>query len=548
MSSQSSLTELIREIVEMIPPDNQRLRNYISELESQIHAAQREADEQREVLRQYEDAYTKLTSPANRTGVFLRHEQDGIALIAVGDTEFVVSIDPSIEVAELVTGARVKVNDSYAIVGVMPPHESGQIFKINEILDEQRLRLTQDGAAQFARIVLRGNALKELEIKMGDEVRVEPNMKVAIEHFPQAEAREYFYEEVPEIGWDQIGGQQEAIELIRKTIEQPLLYPEIYEKYDKKPIKGILLYGPPGCGKTLIGKATAHNLTKEYSKRTGKDVKEYFMYISGPKILNMWLGETERMVREIFEIARRRAEEGRLVFIFFDEAESVLRTRSSGKWLNISNTVVPQFCAELDGLVALENVVLMLTSNRPDYIDPAILRAERIDRKVKINRPDADAVREILDIYLKRGIPLDPDAVAAEGGDQEAVRQCMIDSLAMFLWRANQDTEFVKVAYRYGDTQTLYWKDLISGAIIKSIVDRAKDHAIQRVIADPNATDGIRLDDLKQAATQEFRENEIFPKTDSHEDWLKLLDVDEENVASIKAVRQKERDVRDRII
>ncbi len=198
---------------------------------------------------------------------------------------------------------------------------------------------------------------------------------------------------LPEIPWEKVGGQQAAIRLIRDTIEQPLLYPEIFERFEKKPIKGILLYGPPGCGKTLLGKATAYNLTREYSKRTGKEVKEYFMAISGPKILNMWLGETERIVREIFRTAREKAKEGRLVFIFMDEAESVLRTRSSGRYLNISNTVVPQFCAELDGLQSLENVVLMLTSNRPDYIDPAVLRPERIDRKVKVSRPDRGSLR-----------------------------------------------------------------------------------------------------------------------------------------------------------
>src|SRR5207249_10835528 len=276
-------------------------------------------------------------------------------------------------------------------------HRSGPVVKIAELLDEVRLRVSMDAQGLSGRVVVRSSDLLETPLKAGDEVRMEPNIRVALEHFAQKDVRDYYLEEVPEIPWEQVGGQEDAIRVIRDTIEMPLLYPELYERFEKKPLKGILLFGPPGCGKTLIGKATAYNLTREYAQRTNQDVKEYFMYINGPKILNMWLGESERIVREIFGQAREKAREGYLVFIFIDEAESILRTRSSGRFLNISNTVVPQFAAEMDGLVALENVVVILTSNRPDYIDPSILRPAPIDRKVKVVCPDRHACRDIVD-------------------------------------------------------------------------------------------------------------------------------------------------------
>ncbi|MCW5946254.1 MAG: AAA family ATPase [Fimbriimonadales bacterium] len=549
MPNENSPLKMLREIAEMIPEDNPRLRNYLFALERAIRDDEAKREENERLIQEYEEAYRKLTSPANRTAVYLAPVEDELALIGLGENEFVVSIDPKINPDDLYPGARVKINDAYAIIGTMPPHSGGQIFKVSETFDDGRIRVSQDATGSIGRIVYRGENLKDAQIKLGDEVRVEPNFKVAVEHFPQAETREYFYEDVPEIGWDQIGGQSEAIQLIKDTIEHPLLYPEIYERFDKKPIKGILLYGPPGCGKTLIGKATAYNLTKEYSKRVGHDVKEYFMYISGPKILNMWLGETERMVREIFQTARAKAKEGRLVFIFFDEAESVLRTRSNSRWLNIANTVVPQFCAELDGLVSLENVVLMLTSNRPDYIDPAILRPERIDRKVKINRPDQESTRSIFEIYLHPNVPLDPDAIAAEGGDVQSLRDCLLDTITAYIWRTNRETEYLRVNFRNGSSESLYWKDLISGALIRSVVDRAKDYAIKRAIAEPKKGHGIRLDDLKEAVKAEYSENEIFPKNDSVEDWLKLLDYEEDHVISLRPIKDAEKGLtRDNII
>jgi proteasome-associated ATPase len=532
--------ELLDKITEQAPKDNPRLQNYLSALRTALLSEGKEREETQKLLTEYEEAYEKLTAPANRLGVFLHwldeEAEKKLALIALGDQEFVAQVDPKVGDDALTTGSRVKVNDAYAVVGHLPSSPGGAFIKVADALADGRLRVGSDTPGADGRLVLRGAALTDVKIHAGDEVRLDPSGRIALEHFAKQESRDYFLEEVPNIPWSKVGGQREAINLIRDTIEQPLLHPEIFERYDKKPIKGMLLYGPPGCGKTLIGKATAYNLSREYEKRTGKEANEYFMAISGPKILNMWLGETERMVREIFKTAREKAKEGRLVFIFMDEAESVLRTRSSGRYLNISNTVVPQFCAELDGLQSLENVVLMLTSNRPDYIDPAVLRPGRIDRKVKVNRPDRASSEQILGIYLHDGLPFDPELLRKYNGDVDCARKELIEAVTDHIWSKRRENEFLKVFLRTGSSETLYFKDLVSGAILASIVDRAKDHAIKRAIADPKAENGVSLDDLIQAANQEYKENEIFPKSDTMEDWLQLLDYAPENVASVKPI------------
>lgn len=507
-------------------------------LRRQLEADDRQFQEAMKALDEYDQVYAKLTSPANRIGTYLGSPDEGIATVALGDTEYYCNVDPKgVRVEDLKVGTRVKLNEAYAVVGDLGYSPGGPIVKVSQVLDDGRLRVSMDAQGLTGKLVLRSTDLENETLKVGDEVRLEPNLRVALEHFPTQETRDYYLEAVPEIPWSAIGGQEEAITLIRDTIELPLLHPELYRRFNKKPIKGILLYGPPGCGKTLIGKATAYNLTREYRNRTSRDVKEYFMYISGPRVLNMWLGETERMVREIFSIAREKAKEGYLVFVFIDEADSILRTRSSGRYLNIANTVVPTFAAEMDGLVKLENVVVMLTSNRPDYIDPAILRPERIDRKVKVGRPDRSASRDILAIYLNSSVPLDASLVEQHAGDAEAARQFLIERALDILFRRSDETKFLEVYLRNGHVDTLYWKDLVSGALLMSVVERAKDYAIHRAIQRGSAGEGVCLEDIERAIRVEYKENEIFPKTDVLEDWLKLIDYDPENVVNIRPIR-----------
>lgn len=560
---------LLDEIIRMTPRNDVRL-GYLLTLREQLETDEAMMDEAKKLLAEFEEAYAKLTAPANRIGVYLGRPEptekrpkprrrfgqpveeedkpENVVRLALGEQEYIANVDPKLENPEFKIGTQVKVNEAFAVIGDLGFAQGGPIVKISEVLEDGRLRVAMDSQGMQSRVVYRGECLLDENLKPGSEVRMEPNFKVALEYFAAKEATDYYLEEVPLLPWEKIGGQEEAIGVIKDAIELPLLYPELFERFGKRPLKGILLYGPPGCGKTLIGKATAYNLTQEYRERTGKQVQEYFMYINGPKILNMWLGESERQVREIFSIAREKSKEGHLVFIFIDEAESLLRTRSSGRWLNISNTIVPQFCAEMDGLVSLENVVVMLTSNRPDYIDPAILRPERIDRKVKVVRPDRKASRDIFKIYLGE-VPIDPDLIKEHKGSCTAALDELLDLITEFTFRRDEETEFLEVFLRNGGTETLYWKDLLSGALIKSVVERAKDFAIKRSIEKKSPNEGITLEDLHKAVRVEYKENEIFPKGDAIEDWLKLLDYEPESVATLKPVKaKKHKDSRRNII
>ena len=531
---------VLAEILARTPQDDSRLE-LLELLDDQLQVDEHQLQEAREALAQFEEIYQKLTSPANRIGTYLGSPADGIAYIAMGDAEYYANVDPKLNIKDIKIGTRIKVNEAFTVIGDLGYHPEGPIVKVSEVLPDGRLRVSLDGHQLSGRIMLRSPDLEKAALKPGDEVRLEPSLRVALEHFQKSEVRGYYLEQIPEISWEQIGGQEEAIQLIRDAIERPLLYPELYKRFGKRQLKGILLYGPPGCGKTLIAKATAYNLTCSYKERVGQDVRQYFMFINGPQLLNMWLGETERMVREIFSAARERAKEGHLVFVFIDEADALLRVRSSGRYLNIANTVVPQFAAEMDGLVDLENVVVMLTSNRPDYIDPAILRPERIDRKVKIGRPDRRASADILRIYLNESVPIDPDWIKEHAGNAQEARKTLVEHAADFLFRRSPETAFLEVHLRSGRRETLYWSELVSGALLMSAVERAKDFAIQRCIGRKNAQEGIGLQDLQEAIRAEYHENEIFPKTEYLEDWLKLIDYEQEDVMEVRPRREGDR-------
>ena len=536
-SEEQTEDEPLRLVDELLAlaPDRDSGRPLLYRLRRQLMDREISYQEARRVAVELETALEKVTAPANRVGIFLGMPSEGIATVYVGGSEYYTNIDPRVEAAELKVGCRVLVNEAYAVVGDLGYSPSGPVAKIGDLLEGGRLRIAQAHGAQEM-ILERSADLADVNLQVGDEVRMDPAFKVALELLQTTGSKEYFIEDVPPTPWESIGGQEEAIQAIRDTIELPALHPELFKRFEYSTPKGFLLYGPPGCGKTLIGKATAYNLVQHMREEEGLELEEYFMHIKGPEILNMWLGETERMVREIFAQARQKRKEGYLPFIFIDEAESILGTRRSMRSHNISNTVVPMFCTEMDGIESLHDVVLVLASNRHDLIDPAILRPGRIDRKIKVARPNYEAARDILGIYIKAELPIDREEIKQHGGVEEA-RAALVQVGLDELFAKSDEARFLEVSLRSGRQEVLYRGDLTSGAIIASVVSRAKEMAIKRAIANNDPDGGICSEDLRLAARAEYRENEVFPPSDSVEDWLKLLDYEPENVVKVMPVK-----------
>lgn len=552
--SELSSLELIDQCMASLPEGDEKLallyqlRHRVIELTTSAQGHEAERTKMRAVIE-------KLTAPANRIGTLIGLPEEGVARIVVGGAEYYASVDLQLEGDVPKVGHQILVNEAYVVIRSLGYDRSGPIVKIRDVLKEGRLRIEQEAGRQGI-LIRRADDLADVDLKAGDEVRLDPTHQIAIERLENSQAQSHLLAELPTVRWEHIGGQQEAIESIRRSIEYPLLHAELFAQYQFQQPKGFLLYGPPGCGKTLIGQATAASLGEILAK-DGESASSslespaqdapaklppinggVFLHVKGPEVLNMWVGESERIIRDIFLQARQQRQAGKLPFIFIDEAESILGTRRSMRSYNLSNTLVPMFCAELDGIESLSQVVVILASNRPDMIDPAVLRSGRIDRKIKVGRPGRKDVGEILRVYLKADLPYASSDAPKNNTDNETPSSKMIDGLVESLFQPSPENRVLAIRLRNGRREILYRKDLLSGAVLAGIVRRAKERAIERAIqADGQEISGLTLDDLLIATNQEFKESEIFPPDDSAEEWLKLLDYHPDQVVGVSSLK-----------
>lgn len=504
-----------------VPTEVTHLRRRVAEME--------EVQEQASgAIEKLSEAVDKLRAPALRLGTLLQKLGTDRALVCANGTDYVCNLDPAIPEATLETGSRVLLNEAFAVTDSFGFDKNGPVVKIVELLSDGRIRAGNDsGVADL--VVIRSSLMAKDKLKPGLEVRLDPNQRVAVEVIGTAKRLDRTLTHVEPILWKDIGGQTEAVQGIRDSIEMPFLHAKLFKRFNHPVPKGFLLYGPPGCGKTLLGKATAHNLRLQIREKTGEDHPEFFLSVKGPEVLNMWLGESERQVRDLFTQCREKAAEGHLAFLFIDEAESILGTRHAGRvGSNILSTLVPMFCTEMDGLEVLQNVVIIIASNRADLIDPAILRPGRIDRKIRVRRPDKEAAREIYRIYLKADLPLAEPC------------EVLVDTVVDAHYAKTEENRFLDVSYRSGRHDYLFRGDLASGAIIAAVVERAKEYAIKRSIK-LGEESPLSRQDLIDALVKEYRENDLFPPSDITEDWLKLTDFDPGNVVRLSPYRSKER-------
>jgi len=497
----------------------------------------REAREHISALREEVD---KLTQPPSAYGTLLGHNDDGTVDVFTGGRKVRVAIHPELGDEPLHRGSEVVLNESLNVVLARGADLTGEVVTFKERLDDTRVLIV--GRADEERVVELLDTLRDARLRNGDTLLLDPRSGLVLEKLPRPEVEDLALEEVPDIAYDDIGGLDEQIEQIADAVELPFLHQDLFAEHKLPAPKGILLYGPPGCGKTLIAKAVANSLAKKVAAASGSETaKSYFFNIKGPELLNKYVGETERQIRLVFQRAREKSEEGWPVIVFFDEMDSMFRTRGSGISSDMESTIVPQLLVEIDGVETLKNVIIIGASNREDLIDPAILRPGRLDVKIKIERPSEEAAAQIFARYLTPDLPLDSETVATlGGGDPAKAVQAMIEQTASEMYRTDEGNQFLEVTYQHGDKEVMYFKDFSSGAMIENIVRRAKKLAIKRLIAGGDR--GIRVEDLIESIHQEYKEHEDLPNTTNPDDWAKISGKKGERIVYVRTIVQKDTD------
>ena len=477
----------------------------------------------------------RLAQPPSGYGVYVESNEDGSVDVVSGGRKLRVALSPSIEDGELHPGQEVILNDAMNVVATKGFEQVGEVVMLKELLDGGRALVL--GHTDDERVVRLADSLQDVPIRAGDSLLVDGRTAYAYERIPKSEVEELVLEEVPDVQYSDIGGLGKQIEQIRDAVELPYLHQDLFAEHKLRAPKGILLYGPPGCGKTLIAKAVASSLARKVAERTGSaEGRSYFLNIKGPELLNKYVGETERHIRLVFQRAREKASEGTPVIVFFDEMDSLFRTRGSGVSSDVENTIVPQLLSEIDGVESLENVIVIGASNREDMIDPAILRPGRLDVKIKIERPDAESARDILSKYLTPDLPLHAEDLLEHGNDATATVNAMVQRAVERMYTESDENRFLEVTYANGDKEILYFKDFNSGAMLENIVSRAKKQAIKDFL--DTGHKGIRVQHLLSACVDEFRENEDLPNTTNPDDWARISGKKGERIVYIRTLIQ----------
>jgi proteasome-associated ATPase len=532
MVLENKLREANRQLVQAFN-QNEKLVNALYEAREQITSLKEEVD--------------KLCAPPSTYGVYLSLNEDTTVNVLSQGRKVKVNLHPSIKAEGLKPGQELVLNEGLNVVEAAGYEIQGDVVILKEMLEEGRAVVTLRADEDKVGIV--ADPLRSVKLKVGDHILMDGKSGYLLEKLPKSEVEDLALEEVPDINYEDIGGLSAQIEAIKDAVELPYLYADYYREHQLRPPKGVLLYGPPGCGKTMIAKAVANNLAQKISEKRGEKVKGFFLNIKGPELLNKYVGETERKIREIFVKAREKAAEDVPVIVFFDEMDALFRTRGSGISSDVETTIVPQLLAEIDGVEHLRNVIVVGASNRQDLIDPAILRPGRLDVKVKIERPDAPAAVDIFKKYLTGELPIHESELSQNGGDMQATLDRMIAATVEEMYNLGEDNRFLEVTYANGDKEVLYFKDFSSGAMIESVVRRAKKLALKRYIQ--TSEKGINLDDLLSAVREEFKENEDLPNTTNPDDWAKIAGKKGERIVYVKPLmgetKEKQRAV-ERII